>query len=93
MFEEYVEKPETVGDTFLITNLDLVNALLGKFPHASKRINVLAIGKIMAENGYDTVRKGKKRMTCYCISRKSRIVQYVLDDTQSWRLNYGDYIG
>ncbi len=93
IFDEYVQKPDTVGDTFLITNLDLVNALLSKFPHASKRINVLVIGKLMAENGFDTKRKGKKRVTCYCISKSSRIVQSIGDDTQSWRLNYGDYVG
>ena len=93
IFDEYVQKPETVGDTFLITNLDLVNALLVKFPHASKRINVLVTGKLMAENGYDTKRKGKKRITCYCISKSSRIVQSIGDETQSWRLNYGNIVG
>jgi len=93
IFDEYVQKPDTVGDTFLITNLDLVNALLCRFPHASKRINVLVIGKLMAENGFETIRKGKKRVTCYCISKTSRIVQSIGDDTQSWRLNYGDYVG
>lgn len=93
IFDEYVQKPKTVGDTFLITNLDLVNALLSKFPHSSKRINVLVIGKLMAENGFDTLRKGKKRVTCYCISRNSRVVQLIGDETQSWRLNYGDIMG
>jgi hypothetical protein len=90
ILDEYVEKPETVGETFLITNLDLVNALLGKFPHASKRINILVIGKLMAEIGYDTIRKGKKRVTCYCISKSSRIVQSIGDDTQSWRITYNE---
>ena len=90
ILEEYVEKPETVGNTFLITNLDLVNALLGKFPHASKRINVLVIGKLMAELGFDTIRKGKKRVTCYVISKSSRIVQSIGDDTQSWRITYNE---
>ena len=93
IFDEYVQKPDIVGDTFLITNLDLVNSLLGRFPHASKRINVLVIGKLMAEYGFDTIRKGKKRVTCYCISKSSRIVQSISDDTYSWRLNYGDYVG
>ena len=93
IFDEYVQKPEIVGDTFLITNLDLVNALLGKFPHASKRINVLVIGKLMAENGFETIRKGKKRVTCYYISKSSRIVQSISDETLSWRLNYENYVG
>lgn len=92
ILDEYVEKPETVGETFLITNLDLVNALLGKFPHASKRINILVIGKLMAEIGYDTIRKGKKRVTCYCISKSSRIVQSIGDDTQSWRITYNELV-
>lgn len=93
IFDEYVQKPETVGDTFLVTNLDLVSALLGKFQYASKRINVLVIGKLMAENGFETIRKGKKRVTCYCISKTSRIVQPISDETLSWRLNYEKYVG
>ncbi len=51
-------KIQTVGDTFSNSNLDLVNALLSKFPF-SKRINVLVIGKLMAENGFITIRKGE----------------------------------
>ncbi|MCK7530321.1 MAG: virulence-associated E family protein [Marinilabiliales bacterium] len=64
IFDEYVQKPDNVWRYFfLITNLDLVNALLGRFPHASKRINVLVIGKLMAENGFD-YHKRKRRKAC-----------------------------
>jgi len=93
IFDEYVQKPETVGDTFTITNMDLMKALSDKFPNSSKRINLPVIGKIMAENGFDAIRKGRKRVTCYCISKSSRIVQSISDETQSWRLNHGDYVG
>ncbi|HPT73203.1 MAG TPA: hypothetical protein PLE74_13085 [Candidatus Cloacimonadota bacterium] len=78
---------------FFITNLDLMNALLSKFPHASKRINIPVLGKLMAENDFDISRKGKKRITCYCVSKTSRIVTLIGDDTQSWRINCGDIAG
>lgn len=93
IIDEYVQIPETVGDVFYITNLDSVTALIRKYPEYSKRINVPTVGKLMAERGFESVRKGKNRTTCYCISRNSRIVQLIGDDTQSWQINYGDYIG
>lgn len=93
IFDEFVQKPENEGNAFLITNLDLVNELLEKFPYASKRINVLAIGKLMAENGFEIVRKGEKRITCYRISRESPITESLNSESQSWKLNYSKYVG
>ncbi len=93
IMDDYIQLPETVGDAFYITNLDSVTALIRKYPEYSKRINVPTVGKLLAERGFESVRKGKNRTTCYCISRNSRIVQLIGDDTQSWRINYGDYIG
>ena len=90
--DEYLQIPETVSDVFYITNLDSVTALVRKFPEYGKRINVPTVGKLLAERGFESVRKGKNRTTCYCISRNSRIVQLIGDDTQSWRINYGDLI-
>ena len=91
--DEFLQLPEMVGDVYYITNLDIVTVLIRKFPEYSKRINVPTIGKIMAERGFDSVRKGKNRTTCYSISRNSRIVQLLGDDTQSWWLNYGGILG
>jgi len=93
IIDEYIQLPETVGDVFYITNLDSVTALIRKYPEYSKRINVPTVGKLLAERGFESVRKGKTRTTCYCVSRNSRIVQLIGDDTQSWRLNYGDIAG
>lgn len=93
IMDEYVQHPETIGDVFYITNLDCVTALIRKFSEYSKRINVPMVGKIMAEKGFESLRKGKNRTTCYCISKSSRIVQLIGDDTQSWRINYGGIVG
>lgn len=93
ILDEYLQKPETIGDSYYITNLDLVNVLIIKYPHFSKRINVPTIGKLMIERGYETMRKGKARLTCYQINRNSRITQLLGDDSQSWRLNHGEIVG
>ncbi|MBN1184809.1 MAG: bifunctional DNA primase/polymerase [Bacteroidales bacterium] len=93
IMEEYIQLPETVGDAFYLTNLDGVTGLIRKFPEYVKRINVPTFGKIMAERGFELVRKGKNRASCYCISRNSRIVSLIGDDTQSWRLNYSEIVG
>jgi hypothetical protein len=93
ILDEWVQQPENIGDIFYLTNLDTVTSLTNKYPNSSKRINVPNIGKLMNERGFETVRKGKKRVSCYVISNKSRIVQLLGDDSQSWRINYGDLVG
>jgi len=93
ILDEYVQQPENAGDNFYIANLDMVTLLTNKFPMSCKRINVPNIGKMMNERGYETLRKGKNRISCYIISRKSRIIELIGDDTQSWRINYGDIVG
>lgn len=84
LLDEYLEQPEAVDEIFYISALDLVATLSVNFPAFSKRINLPTIGKIMAENGYESIRKGKARMTCYQISKNSRIVGLLPDNAQSW---------
>lgn len=93
ILDEYVQQPQTIGEIFYISNLDVVTSLANKFPHFSKRINVPTIGKIMAERGFDSVRKENNRTTCYIISKNSRILLLLGDDTQSWLINYGKFVG
>ena len=93
ILDEYLNHPETIGDIFNITNLDIVTCLANKFPMFSKRINVPTIGKLMNERGFDCIRKGKTRISCYVIGKQSRIIELLGNDAQSLRLNYGKYIG
>jgi hypothetical protein len=93
ILDEYLNHPETLGDIFNITNLDIVTCLANKFPIFSKRINVPTIGKLMNERGFDSIRKGKTRISCYVISKQSRIIELLGNDSQSLRLNYGKFIG
>lgn len=86
ILDEYLQQPENIGDIFHITNLDLVSTLTSEFPQFSKRINVPAIGKLMNERGYETVRKGKNRISCYKISKNSRILGQLDNDAQTWHL-------
>jgi hypothetical protein len=86
ILDEYLQLPENIGDIFHITNLNLVSTLTSEFPQFSKRINVPNIGKLMNERGYETVRKGKNRISCYKISKNSRILGLLDNDAQTWHL-------
>jgi len=86
LLDEFVHVPETDNDIFYISNLDLVSCLTGKYPHFSKRINVPTIGKLMNERGYRTVRRGKNRISCYAISKNSRITELLENNAQTWHL-------
>jgi hypothetical protein len=86
ILDEFLQPPETASDIFHITNLDLVSTLIKEFPQFSKRINVPGIGKLMNEKGYETIRKGKKRISCYIISKNSRILELLENNAQTWHL-------
>ena len=47
----------------------------------------------MNERGFHTIRKGKKRTSCYAISKNSGIVELLEPDCKSRWLNYGDLVG
>jgi predicted P-loop ATPase len=87
LLDEYVQKPVTIGDVFHITAMDIVLSLAAKFPLFQKRINLPTVGKMMLERGYESSRKGKSRITCYAISKHSRILMALEENQQSWRLN------
>jgi hypothetical protein len=86
ILDEYLQQPEVESDRFPISNLDLVSSLVNKFPQFSKRINVPVIGKLMAERGYEAVRKGKNRISCYIISKGSKILGLLDNDAPTWHL-------
>lgn len=90
LLDEYIQKPSTIGDVFYVAAMDIVLALASKFPLFQKRINLPTIGKMMLERGYESNRKGKSRITCYAISKHSRILMALDENQQSWRLNGAD---
>lgn len=86
ILDEYVMLPETLGDMFSITNLDLVSSLCTRFPAFSKRLNVPTIGKMMAERGFEATRKSSRRLSCYVISKHSKVLELLDNDSQTWQL-------
>ena len=90
VIDDTIQHPETIGDIFYLTVLDIVLTLTNKYPSCSKRINVPTIGKMMVERGFQSSRKGKGKVTCYAVSKSSRIIQMLDDNSQSWRINYGE---
>jgi hypothetical protein len=86
ILEDTLDMPVESGDTFYITNLDIVNTLSSYFPNSTRRINTPNVGKKMTEHGFESKRIGKKKITCYLIGGSSRIIQMLHEDAQSWRL-------
>ena len=76
VLDECIQLPYHETDGVEISNLDLVSTLLRKYPHFSRRINVPTIGKLMAERGFQTKRKGQNKTTYYIVSEISKVLRY-----------------
>ena len=74
ILDEYLQKPETIGEAYYLPALELVMELANRFPMFQKRINLPGIGKMMSEHGYESIRRGKYRTTCYAISKNSKLL-------------------
>lgn len=84
ILDEYIERPADDNDKHYISNLDLVTVLMGLFPNFSKRINVPTIGKQMNDRGFEKLRRGKKKISTYVISKRSKIIEHVRDQSETW---------
>jgi hypothetical protein len=87
LYEDYVQKsdvdmildeqvlfPESEDDIHHISTLDLVTTLGNLYPQFSKRLNVIIIGKLLNNRGYNSIRKGKNKTTYYEIAKSSKII-------------------
>ena len=74
ILDEQVVLPESADDIHYISTLDLVTTLGDIYPQFSKRINVINLGKLLNNRGYNTIRKGRTKTTYYEISTKSKII-------------------
>ena len=90
LLDEYVDRPGNIVEPYYITNLNMVIALRNHLPQFSKKINVPTLGKKIVEIGLKTIRKGKKRVSCYGISPTSKILQLIDPESQSCKLNRKD---
>lgn len=86
IIQDVMDPPEEDGDIFYITNLDIVNTLSTLFPNSTRRINTPNVGKKMAEQGFQSKRVGRKKITTYLIGGNSRIIEMLDSECQSWRL-------
>ena len=90
LYEDYVQKtdvdmvldeqvliPESEDDIHHISTLDLVSTLGNLYPQFIKRINVINLGKLLSNRGYNSIRKGKNKTTYYEISKGSKIVNLI----------------
>jgi len=86
VLDECVLLPYHETDIVGISNLDLVTTLLLKYPYFAKRINVPTIGKLMAERGFESNKRGQNKATYYMISAFSKILRYRDDVNQEMEL-------
>ncbi len=86
IIQDVMDLPGESGDTFYITNLDIVNTLSTLYPNSTRRINTPNVGKKMAEHGFESKRVGRKKITTYLIGGDSRIIEMLDPECQSWRL-------
>jgi len=88
ILDEQVVLPESADDIHYISTLDLVTTLGDIYPQFSKRINVINLGKLLNNRGYNTIRKGRTKTTYYEISTKSKIITLLREG-----ITGGTYLG
>jgi hypothetical protein len=86
VLDECVQLPQFEGDSVPISNLDLVSTLLRTYPYFAKRINVPTIGKLMAERGFDSKKRGQNKATYYIISATSKVLRFRDDYNEEMEL-------
>lgn len=86
IIDDFINKPIDDNE-YLISSLDLVNTLLMQYPNFTRRINVVAIGKLMTDKGYERIKKGRNKTLFYKIGKHSKIVPFLTSDSQSHLAN------
>ncbi len=87
LIDEYFEKPKDDNDVWYVTNLDILTGFQEKYPNLSRKINSVLIGKMLSERGFETVKKGRKKLTCYVVSAKSKILWLMNINMESVKIN------
>lgn len=83
--DDYIDIP--LGkEGFFITNLDIINTI-NYNGSVNRKLNNVILGKMMAERGFQHVKKGSKRETCYLISENSKIIKSLHCSMNSWNYN------
>jgi predicted P-loop ATPase len=83
IIDDCIINPINDEDVFQIAAISLVNALLYKYPTFTKKVNTILVGKILADRGIETKRKGSNKQTVYSISKRSNIILVAQDLEQA----------
>lgn len=83
IIDDCIINPVNEDDIYLISAIDLLNALCYKYPIFMKKVNTIFLGKILADRGIETKRKGTNKQTVYLISKRSNIIPVALDLEQA----------
>jgi predicted P-loop ATPase len=74
IIDECIENPLNNSDVYEITSVDLISKLHGKYPELARKINSPMVGKILADRGIESCRKGRNKSTIYLIGKRSKII-------------------
>ena len=77
VIDEHIDAPKNDKDVYLITSIDIMNALNSVYPYLSRKITAPVIGKILSDKGIESKRCGAKKTTKYPISLSSSILNQI----------------
>ena len=73
VLDHCIKKPEKPEDVFFISTYEIVEQLTNNYKNYGKRINVVAIGRLLNQRGFKSTRNGKERTSGYIIHKRSLI--------------------
>ena len=73
IIDHCIKKPETSGDEMFMSTYEIVNYLTESYRNYGKRINVVAIGRLLNQRGFKSIRNGKEKTSGYIIHKRSLI--------------------
>lgn len=79
IIDDCIINPTDGNDTHQMSAIQMVDALTYKYPTCSRKVNVVSIGKILADRGIESKRVGANKRTVYLISKKSHIINIAQD--------------
>ena len=82
IIDECIINPDNDSDEIAVTAIKLVSALNHKYSFFTKKVNVINLGKILADRGIKSKRIGSNKVTNYLISSRSSIIEAIQDLAQ-----------
>ena len=76
ILDHCIKKPEHTKDDVFISTYEIVEQLTSNYRNYGKRINIIAIGKLLNQRGFKSVRSDKERISGYIIHKDSLVFDF-----------------